>query len=153
MRPLPMLLLLAACQATTAAPAPRAPTPTAEDGLPLKSLDEPEMPKSGCALFLWTVSPVRKLVLTARRDRPAARIALASGPVELARAATQGPDVLGFTPGATYSDGSRTLAYELSIQQRPDVRNGALVPGGSLRFDMAGGESVVMPVTGLIRCA
>lgn len=150
MRALLPLLALAACQAP--APPRAAPPALPDDGLPLKSLGEPQPPESGCALFLWTVSPVRKLVLETRQGG-AARIALAEGEVVLPRTATQGPAVLGLTPGASYSDGRRSIAYAVAIQQRPDVRNGATVPRGTLRLDLAGGETVVMPVTGLIRCA
>ncbi|NJC33091.1 hypothetical protein GGR88_000565 [Sphingomonas jejuensis] len=149
------LLLLAGCSAGAASTDPLptvAPAPVVEDGLPLRTLSTQPLPAQGCALFLWTISPGRKLVLMARSDNATSRIALAGGEIDLARAAQSGPILAGFAERARFADASTSVEWSLRIEQRADVTDGAVVSEGTLAYTPAAGDAVAVPVTGIVGC-
>jgi len=148
-------LLLAGCAAGGSTPdlAPvTMAAPVIEDGLPLRTLSTQALPAQGCALFLWTVSPGRKLVLMARSDTGTVRIALTGGEVDLAPQAQSGPALAGFSERSRFATGAATIDWSLRIEQRADVTDGAVVPEGTLFYTPAAGDAVAVPVTGIIGC-
>lgn len=149
-------LLLAGCAAggdtPDLTPMTVAATPAIEDGLPLRALATQPLPAQGCAMFLWTVAPGRKLVSMARTDNGAIRIALAGGEVDLARQAQSGPSLAGFSERSRFADAATTIDWALRIEQRADVLDGAVVSEGTLSYTPAVGDSVAVPVTGIIGC-
>lgn len=152
-RLLPIMVLLAGCAMPAPRPRTAAASPAAvDDGIPLRALPRQSLAAGECGIFLWKAGQGARLVMTARANPPVARIDLAGRIVDLPRTSAGGGDAQGLQAVTTYSDGSTRLAIELTIEQRPGLTQGAAIPAGSLRLDLAGGASYAMPVTGLLAC-
>jgi len=121
-----------------------------DDGIPLGALPRQTLPPGQCGVFLWKAGPGARLVLTAKAEPAIARILLSGVQTDLPR--TAGGDIGAGQTRTTYSDGSTSVVLDLSVEQRPGLTQGAAIPSGSLRLDIAGGSSFVVPVTGLLAC-
>ena len=150
------LLLIAGC-ATGRHPSAIAPATVSNsasaDGLPLGTLPRQDLSPGECGIFLWKAGENARLLLAATANPPVARIMLDGHIVDLPRIDGKGAGVVsGPDPSARYGDGRITLALDLVIEARRGLTDGAAVPSGVLRLDRADGESIVMPVVGLLAC-
>jgi len=143
------LLLLGGC---AGGERPAVPAPIA-DALPLGALPRQDLKASECAIFLWKTGEGARLLLVAWPDPPRARVLLEGSQVDLPRLPESGD-----TPAAArdsharYGDGDTTLTFDLTIEARAGLTDGALIPFGSLAYEKRGGESIVVPVRGLLGC-
>jgi hypothetical protein len=141
--------LLALAQAT-AAPAP---PPDSIDGLPLSTLPRQELPARGCAAYLFSTGQTRGLAAVVTADPASLRIALDGAVRDLARTAAAGNAAFGFNGETVYRGGEVSATVTLTIEQRPNLNNGAAVPSAALRLDRVGQDTLVVPLAGLVGCA
>lgn len=124
----------------------------ADDGVPLAALPRQALEPGQCALFIWKAGNEARLVLMARTDPQVARISLSGRQVDLPRTdSVAAPSSAMFT-NAIYGDGSVKVTLSITLEQRPSMQGGAVVTGGTLKLDLASGESFVMPAAGLLAC-
>lgn len=141
------LLLAAAPQST--------PLPPSIDGLPIGAIPKQQLPRRGCAAYLWTVTAggTRALVAMAQADPASLRLSVGGTIVDLERTAQSGTAGFGFAQTNDYGGGSISAVLTLRTETQEALTQGAVVPEATLRLDRAGQDSVVMPVSGLIGCA
>lgn len=120
--------------------------------LQLTALPQQALPATGCAAYLWTIAEPRQFVAMASADSAALRVQLDGKPVDLPRTAAEGIAARGLAAVTRYGAGEATAALELTAVERPDLRDGAVVPEATLTLERAGQDTVVMPVAGLIGC-
>ena len=109
------------------------------------------LPPTGCAAFLWTRDATPQLVAMAA---PAALTVQLDGRVlTLPRVAAEGTEVRGLPATSRYGAGGVSATLALSVVERPDLADGALVPDATLTVAAAGGDTVVAPLGGMIGCA
>lgn len=144
------LLLLLALLAAGCAPAgpARVKAPDLADEIPLGALPRQELAKGECGLFLWKVGPSPRLLLMAKADPPVARVVLGGRMLDLPRVEGAGPG----QPVTIYAAGAVRIALDLAVEERRGLTGGAVIPSGSLRLERTGGETVVIPVSGLLAC-
>ena len=140
-----MKLLLLLLAATTT-------LPRSIDGLPIGALPRQTLPAQGCAAYLFTVGATRALAAVATAQAGQLRLALDGRVVDLSREAGGPAGAFGFAPATTYR-GDVTAVLELAVAERRELAKGALVPTATLRIDRNGGDSVVIPMAGMIGCA
>ena len=109
-----------------------------------------ELPRQGCAAYLWSLSEPRVLVAMAEPAR--LRLQLDGKPLDLARTGMEGAATLGLAATTRYAAGPVSATVALTIVERPDVAGGALVPESTLTVERAGQDAVVTPVAGLVGC-
>lgn len=129
----------------------------------LGTLPRQQLPVQGCAAYLWTVEPQRRLVAAATAVGGAGggagtlRLVLDGRTLDLARSAAPAPapgqGSFGFDPVTEYRAGAVTATLDLTIRTRADLSGGALVPEAAVRIDRPGRDSVVQPLAGLVGCA
>jgi hypothetical protein len=112
-----------------------------------------QLPKTGCAAFLWTISPERRLVAMASGEPAQLRLSLGGKALDLPRAAQQGTAGLGFAAVTEYRGAEATATLELSVETRRDLTKGGTIPTGLLRVARPGQDEVIEPVSGLVGCA
>jgi hypothetical protein len=127
--------------------------PAAVDDLPLGAIPRQELPKAGCAAYLWSKTENPALIAMASADPAQIRLSIGGTVTDLARDAQQGTGALGFSATTTYGTGAMRVTLAVTIAPRDDLKQGAAVPEGTLRLDREGQDSVVIPVAGLIGCA
>jgi hypothetical protein len=159
MNALPILaavLLAATPQAAPKEAPPPAPVVASVDGLPIGSIPRQELPKQGCAAYLWTASGTRALVAMASAaagtDPARLRLSLGGKITDLARSGQLGATALGFPETTTYAGGGTTIKLTMRIETRTSITDGGAVPDGILELDRTGQDSVIIPVAGLIGC-
>jgi len=126
--------------------------PTALEGLPLAVLPKQQLPAKGCAAFLWTLSGTQPMIAMASADPAQIRLSLAGTITDLPRISQQDDAGFGFSNSATYGSGDVTATLDMKVMARGDLKDGALVPEGTLRLDRKGQDGVVLPVVGMIGC-
>lgn len=134
------------------AAAPQA-SPQSIDGLPIGAIPPQELPRHGCAAYLWTASGTRALVAMAQADPATLRLSVGGTIVDLERTAQSGAAGYGFSANNAYGGGSTTAELTMRIETRESLSRGAVVPEATLRLDRAGQDTIVVPVSGLIGCA
>ena len=122
------------------------------DGLPLGALPKQELPAKGCAAFLWSATGTRTLVAMITADPAQVRLSLGGAVTDLPRTAQQDDAGFGFSNSTVYGSGDVTATLDMKVMARGDLKDGALVPEGTLRLDRKGQDGVVLPVVGLIGC-
>lgn len=127
--------------------------PTGMEALPLGPLPKQTLPASGCAAFLWSANGTRTLVAMATANPAQLRLSLGGTIADLARGSQQGDAGFGFSTTTTYGTGDVTATLDMTIAARGDLKDGATVPGGTLRLDRKGQDGVVLPIVGLIGCS
>lgn len=120
------------------------------DGLPLGELAPQALPASGCAAYLFTTGAKRHFVGMATPG--SLRITLDGTVVDLARAAQTGTAGYGLAAETDYRAGDASATLSLTVAERADLRDGAVVPAATLRIDRPGQDGVVVPLVGLIGC-
>lgn len=155
MRKLLFLFLLSG--AAAAQDVPKAPLtqqlPRSVDGLPIGAIPKQELPETGCATFLWTATQTRTLVAMLTSDPARIRFAPDGKVTDLVRTGQTGPGDFGFLAHTDYAGGDLKVAVEMAIVRRGDLTQGALTDGATLTVTREGGDSVIVPVIGIIGCA
>lgn len=146
------LLIAAAVQAVSSAPAPVPATPTASGTPKLGAIGKQAMPAKGCAAFLWAAAD-RTLVAMAVADTARIRVAVDGKPVDYARTDEAGPGGFGFAGVTTYRGGDLTIVLDMTVVSRDELTAGAMVPNATVRIDRPGRDTVVLPLAGMIGCA
>jgi hypothetical protein len=145
---LPLIFLtLAAAQE-----APK-PLPRSVDGLPIGAIPKQELPQTGCAAFFWTATQTRTLIAMASSDPARIRIAPDGKLVDLVRVRQSGPGDFGFLAQTAYAGGALSVTIEMAIARRGDLTQGGVVEGGTITIAREGGDSLIVPVVGIIGCA
>jgi len=147
MMPLLFALMIAAAPQTAGQP------PRAVDGLPIGGIPRQELPAQGCATFLWTATQTRVLVAMMTSDPARIRFAPDGKLVDLVRIAQQGPGDFGFLSHSDYAGGPLKVSIDMEIETRGDLVQGGIARNATLRIDREGGDTVIVPVVGIIGCA
>lgn len=108
-----------------------------------------ELPREGCAAYLWTLGEPRQLVAMAEPER--LRIRLDGKPLDLTRTAAEGAAGLGLATSTRYAAGEVAATLRLKVEERPDLARGALATDATVTLHRAG-EDVVVPVGGMVGC-
>jgi hypothetical protein len=123
-----------------------------QDASLLGAIPRQALPTKGCAAYLWDNAPTRRLVAMAAADPATLRFSLDGKLVDLARAGQQGVAGFGFAGVTEYRSAEVTAILDLTVETRPDLSGGAVVPAATLRVERPGRDVVVTPVAGLIGC-
>lgn len=123
---------------------------TAQPVLPLAELPPQVMAPNSCAMFLWDRNSQRRMVMAMPRP-PTLRIN-SGGVRDLAQRSAGGTPVVGFSPSATYADGTLTIALALTITANPAGIGGAVIRDGVMTVTGPDGTAIVTSVAGLIGC-
>ncbi|MET3827311.1 hypothetical protein ABIC16_003004 [Sphingomonas sp. PvP055] len=159
MNAFPILAALSLAAAQQAAPKeapPPAPVLPSVDGLPIGSIPRQELPRKGCAAYLWTASGTRALVAMATggggTDPARLRLSIGGKVTDLDRTGQLGAISLGFPETTTYAGAGTTIKLTMRAETRTSITDGGAVPDGILELDRTGQDSVIIPVAGLIGC-
>ena len=120
--------------------------------LSVGALPQQALPTTGCAAYLWTVAEPRQLVAMASAEPATLRVQIDGKPMDMQRTAAEGIAGRGLAAVSRYGGGDATASLELTAVERPDLKDGAVVPDAMLTVARAGTDTVVMPVAGLIGC-
>ena len=123
-----------------------------DDPSPLGTLPRQALDRGSCAAFLWEVTEPPRLVLMLRAGSGAARAMFSGAVRDLAQAAASGEAVRGIAPKARYGTDGSALDVDLVIEERSGLADGAVIPSGTVNMQRPGGDTVVMPVSGMIAC-
>lgn len=154
MKPALLALLLAAPAVAQDVPAaPVVQLPRSVDGLPIGAIPRQNLPAAGCATFLWSATQTRTLVAMLTSDPARIRFAPDGRVTDLVRIAQTGPGDFGFLAHTDYAGGDLKVAVEMEIVKRGDLTQGGLTQNATLTITRDGGDSVIVPVIGIIGCA
>jgi hypothetical protein len=152
-----MLLVLAAVAGAAAAHSrddpPPAPLLGSINGSPLGEIPKQQLPATGCAAYLWSDGATHARIAMASADPALLRIAIDGAVADYPRVAEQGAGGFGFDRSTTYRRDDVTAILDMTIAERGDLTQGALVTGGTLTVMRTGKDTVILPVGGLIGCA
>ncbi|AHE54366.1 hypothetical protein [Sphingomonas sanxanigenens] len=140
-------LMLAGCAMPQRAAGPAAPAARGLGVLPPQGA-----PRAGCALYLYTSGPGQALVLAADSSTGVARISLDGVATDLPFAGFEGVPRSGFSPRMRYASEAAAIDLDLDMDDRRDMTGGAAIERGALRLDRPGGDSIALPVKGVIAC-
>ena len=132
---------------------PPAKLPTSIDGLPIGAIGKQQLPATGCAVFLWSLTPSHALVAMLTADPAQVRMSVDGSVADYARTAQNGEGGYGFAQTTEYRGGDITTTVDMAVVGRPDLANGATVLEATIRVDRPGRDSLVLPVAGMIGCA
>lgn len=110
------------------------------------------LPAGGCAAYLWDTAPKRALVAMATADPARLRLRLDGRTLDFARGGEQGTAGFGFAGVTEYRGGDVVAVLDMTVQTRPDLTGGAVVPAATLRIERPGRDTLIAPVAGLIGC-
>ncbi|MEM6683308.1 MAG: hypothetical protein AAF607_13805 [Pseudomonadota bacterium] len=123
-------------------------------GFPLQQIPQQTLEAGECGLALWTKSQSRTRIFYAVNTRRSGIISFQGRQTSLPAQHEQVDLVRGFSPHQRYADARLTLALNLTIETRQDVLSNAVVRDGILTLtDALSGQSLVLPVVGVIGCA
>ena len=144
-----LLLLTAGCSSgRDATPA----ASKADPGVPLGELPPQTLGQGQCALFLWSRSEPPRRVFMALNSPAVARVRIGGRTVDLPRTSFEGESAFGHYPEQRFAGEGVTLSMQVEIEARGALVGGAVAPSGTLTFADRSGESVVLPVAGLVAC-
>ncbi|QMW21738.1 hypothetical protein [Sandaracinobacteroides saxicola] len=105
-----------------------------------------------CLLAIWTRGEtVRRIALL--EDEPARLTLVLDGKRRvLPRLSSDGEQVSGFVPRASYGDAAVTVVLDLALETRAGLADGAVANAGSLRLQPASGDALVLPVGAIAGC-
>lgn len=146
------LIALAAPAFAADKPPPPAPLPTSVDGLPIGPLARQQLPVGGCAAFLWSKTPSGALIAMVTANPGQVRFAPYGLVTDLVRTTQSGGGVLGFAATSGYAGGDLRVTIDIDVALRDDLKDGAAIPEGTLRFERDGQDAVVVPVAGIVGC-
>lgn len=116
----------------------------------LGAIGPQELPREGCAAYLWTLSEPRHLVAMAEPAR--LRLQLDGKTVDLVRTGAEGVAGLGLATSTHYAAGDLTATVALAVTERPDIARGGFVSDATLTIEPRGGDAIVTPVAGMVGC-
>lgn len=121
---------------------------------PLGILPRQQLAAGSCAAFLWQVADAPPLLAMIKTvPTGGLRIVIDGREVELARAEVQpSAAVRGLSPAARYAGDGISVTTALTVEERANLANGALIPSGSLTIERTSGDAVVVPVSGMLAC-
>lgn len=124
------------------------------DGLPVGAIPKQQLPRRGCAAYLWTATSggTRALVAMAQADPASLRLSIEGRLIDLERTGQSGTAGFGFSQTNAYGGGSVTATLALRIETQQALSQGAVVPEATLQLDRTGQDTVILPVSGLIGC-
>jgi hypothetical protein len=136
------------------APPPAPALPAAPPGPigPLAELPPQTLGPGQCALFLWERAPSARRLAMLSAAPPFARVMTADGPRDLAQTEGAGEPRFGLTPEAAYADATLRLRVDLRFEDAQGLVGGALARDGALAVEGPDGETVVIPVAGILGC-
>jgi len=120
----------------------------------LGDLPPQSLPQAGCAAYLWSVGDQqRRMVAVATATTGVLRLSLDGRATDLARAGPVAGGPYGLEGEGVYRGQAANARIALEIVTREDLRDGAIVPTGTLTVERPGSDAMVVPVAGLIGCA
>lgn len=120
----------------------------------LGDLPPQSLPQAGCAAYLWSVGDQqRRMVAVATAAAGVLRLSLDGRATDLARAGPAAGGPYGLEGEGVYRGPAANARIALEIVTREDLRDGAIVPTGTLTVERPGSDAMVVPVAGLIGCA
>lgn len=120
----------------------------------LGDLPPQSLPRTGCAAYLWSVGDQqRQMVAVATAASGVLRLSLDGRALDLARAGPVAGGPYGLEGESVYRGQAATARIAIEIATREDLRDGAIVPTGTLTVERPGGDAMVVPVAGLVGCA
>ena len=111
------------------------------------------LPPAGCAAFLWSRAATPALVAMAAGEPGTLTVRLDGRTLVLPRTGAEGAAVRGLPALSRYAAGAVGATLSLSVTERPDLTDGALVPDAMLTVERAGQDTIVVPAGGMIGCA
>ncbi|MGF7147895.1 hypothetical protein FHS96_001504 [Sphingomonas zeicaulis] len=142
-----MSLMLTCCAMPHRAAIPAAPPARGLGVLPPQAA-----PRAGCGLYLYVGSAGQALVLAADSSTGTARIMLDGLVAVLPFAGFEGVPRTGFSPRMRYASDAVAVDLDLDMDDRREMTDGAAIERGALRLDRTGGDSIALPVKGVIAC-
>lgn len=117
----------------------------------LGAIGRQALPPTGCAAFLWSRDGQPQLV--AMVVPASLKVQLDGRPLTLPRVAAEGAEARGLPATSHYAAGEVSATVALSITERADLSDGALVPEATLTLAAAGRDTIVVPLGGMVGCA
>ena len=121
------------------------------DGLPIGALPRQDLPKAGCAAYLFTTGETRRFAAMAAPDT--LRLSLEGRTVDLPRTAASGRVAHGLSSETDYRAGDIAARLSMTIVDRPDLAAGAQVGEALLTLDRTSRDTIALPLAGLVGCA
>lgn len=151
------LILLALPVAGTARkkdapPPPPPPLPKSVDGLPIGALAPQTLAPGTCAAFLWTLGDNQALVAMIGTSPALLRYAPGGTQTDLPQVSASGDVGFGLAKSSSFKAGDAEVSIDLTVEQRPDIKQGAVIPQATLTLARAGEDVLVVPTVGLIGC-
>lgn len=120
----------------------------------LGDLPPQSLPQTGCAAYLWSVGDQqRRMVAVATAASGALRLSLDGKAQDLARAGPVAGGPYGLEGESVYRGQAANVRILLDVVTREDLRDGAIVPSGTLTVERPGSDAMIVPVAGLVGCA
>jgi hypothetical protein len=120
----------------------------------LGDLPPQSLPQTGCAAYLWSVGDQqRRMVAVAMAASGVLRLSLDGKAQDLARAGPVAGGPYGLEGESVYRGQAANVRILLDVVTREDLRDGAIVPSGTLTVERPGSDAMIVPVAGLVGCA
>lgn len=116
----------------------------------LGAIGPQELPREGCAAYLWSLGEPRRLVAMAGPDR--LRLNLDGKAIDLPRVAAEGAAGLGLSSTTRYATAGLAATVSMAVTERPDIAKGGFVSDATLTLEPQGQDAVVAPVAGMVGC-
>ena len=129
------------------------PLPNSIDGLPVGAIPQQKMPEHGCAAFLWSAGATHALVAMVSAEPAQARLSIDGRIADYPRVSQAGIGGYGFARTMQFGAAGTTITLDMTVEEKADLQRGAVVSNGTLQYDRAGKDLIVLPVAGLIGCA
>lgn len=127
--------------------------PPAPDALVPGAIGRQALPAKGCAAYLWSRGPAPVLVAMAVADPATARLAIGGAAKDYARTASSGGEAgFGFAKLTEYRSGDITATIDMTTATRPDLTGGGIVTDATLTISRGGGDTLLVPIGGMIGC-
>jgi len=120
----------------------------------LGDLPPQALPQTGCAAYLWSVGDQqRRMVAVASAASGVLRLSLDGRAQDLARAGPVAGGPYGLEGEGLYRGQGASARILLDITTREELRDGAIVPTGTLTVERPNSDAMIVPVAGLVGCA
>ncbi len=119
----------------------------------LQTLPDNDTPQSACPLVLWTRAEPSRRIFVAAGSPPQATVRINRKTLTLPRTASSGTEQLGHRQLQTFTqpDGI-TIVADIRFSPIGDDSSGAAIRSATVNYTSQAGESVVIPVIGLVSC-
>lgn len=123
------------------------------DGLPIGTIPPQKLPEGTCTAFLWTLGDPPALVAMIAADPTLIRYAPGGQVTDMALTSSSGETRYRLPEHMTFATDYARVTADLTIEERSDIQQGAVVSAGALTIARPGTDAVVVPVKGLVGCA